>query len=283
MTLVLTELSSVGIVMAADSAITYKDEQTGVIKRVDKKGWPKLVRVPRIKAAVSYWGTVGAVTKKQFNLWLKEKVIDSGVYNDLPSFADHLAEVLNKACRNAPLETGQDVGVHVAGYHKWEDGIPKPTFFHVHNGHGTTEVIPRFQIVNGKEQLVEIIPQWTPDPRKLFEKHQDFPSIDRSLAENILILQSIRPPTTRNGDYFIYSVVWEAMSDAFDVLNLIPGVSIPRDPGSLRARKDYVHMALETIVLIYQYHQRWPIIGGTVSSLAIGPDNYLMPIDANIL
>ena len=138
MTLVLTEVPNAGIAMAADSAITYFDEKRVYI---DKKGWLKLLRVPSIRAAVSYWGVIGAVTKKvRFDAWLK-KVIDAESYNDLPSFAESLAQALNKECGGKPLGVDQNVGVHVAGYHEWADGTKRPMFFHVHNGHGLTRIV----------------------------------------------------------------------------------------------------------------------------------------------
>ena len=62
MTLVITELSNVGIAMAADSAITITKK--GRIIGIAPKGWKKLLRVPKIKAAVSYWGVIGAITSK---------------------------------------------------------------------------------------------------------------------------------------------------------------------------------------------------------------------------
>lgn len=267
MTLVLTELSDAGIAMAADSAITKL--RRGKVVEVDQQGWLKLLRVSSIRAAVSYWGMVGAVTRAQFDIWLK-RVINSSNYADLMSFADHLANALNDACHGKPLAEGQDVGIHVAGYSKWSDGIKRPVFFHVHNGHGRMVIHYEKDRLN---RIVAVHPKWVPEPRKLFEKHQDFPKTSKSVEENLEILRSVY--LTRNGEYFLYAVIMQHLERAFQYINLIPQVSIPRDPSKLNSRKGFLHIMLETMVRLYRCSNQSRIIGGSVTSLAIGPDGYL--------
>lgn len=268
MTLVLTELSNVGIAMAADSAITRLSR--GRVIEVDQQGWAKLLRVPSIEAAISYWGMIGAVTQARFDTWL-ERMISSGSYTDLESFVDCLADALNDACHGKPLAEGQDVGIHVAGYSQWTDGERRPVFFHVHNGHG------RMVIQHEKDQdgrLVAVHPKWAADPRKLFEKHRDFPQASKSVEENLTILQT--GYITRNGEYFLYSVIWQHLQQALNYINLIPNVSIPRDPTRLSSRKGFLHTILETMVRIYRCSNQSRIIGGTVTSLGIGPRGYVL-------
>lgn len=268
MTFVLTELSHVGIAMVADSAITKSSR--GKIIEIDQKGWKKLLRVPSIKGAVSYWGMIGAVTRMRFDEWL-QKIINAGGYNDLPSFADHLADALNDACHGKAMKDDQHMGLHVAGYSFWADGQARPTFYHVHNGHGQIEV---HQEIDAQGKIIAVNPKWLADPRTLFQKHQDFPSNSMTPDENWMVLQR-HPYTTRNGDYFIYSVISERLSHALHYINLIPGVSIPRDPESLRSRMGMLHTILETMVRLYRCSNQSQIIGGTVSSLAIGPNGYV--------
>jgi hypothetical protein len=109
-------------------------------------------------------------------------------------------------------------------------------------------------------------------PRTLFEPHQDFPSQTASLEENIRTLQ--RGYTTRNGDFFYYSVVWDALQRSFNYLNLIPNFSIPRND-SLGARRGLLVAALETTIRLYKCSNRPSLVGGTVSCVAIGPNGYL--------
>lgn len=267
MTLVLTELSNVGIVMAADSAITRISG--GRVTEVDEQGWTKLLRVPTINSAISYWGMIGSVTQMQFDLWLR-RIISSEEYDDLESFARLISNSLNDACNNQPLADGKEVGIHVAGYSQWPDGEQRPVFFHVHNGHG------RFVTHEEKDdrgRLVSVNPKWESDPRKLFEVHQDFPSLSQSQEQNIAILD--RSYITRNGDFYIYATLWEQMQYAFQYINLIPNVSIPRDSSRISSRKGFLHTILEMIIRLYRCSNQSRIIGGTVVSLGIGPNGYI--------
>lgn len=266
MTLVLTELSEAGIAMAADSAITQV--RNGRIVSTDSEGWDKLIRVPRITAAASYWGHVGQVTHR-FDLWLRE-VIRSSDYSDLASFADVLADALNAACGGEPLDEGQDTGIHVAGYAEWEDGEPRPYFFHVHNGHGTTRIQEK---QDHKGRLIEVRAEWVSDPRKLFEKHQDFPKRSESIEENVQRLKG--GYTTRNGDYLLYAVIWRGLTGALNYINLMPDASIPRDPTSVASRKGFLHVVLETMIRLYGCSNRSRVIGGDVTSLGIAPGRYV--------
>lgn len=279
MTLVLTELSPQGIVMAADSAITFINLKTGQKQNVNTKGWSKIIRAPRIHAAISYWGMIGAVTQIQFDNWLKENVIQSDEYNDIFSLATHLAQKLNDACQNKPLKDGYNTGFHVAGFGKWPDGQRRPVFLHVHNAHLLVSTIPQ---VNEMGELIAIYPGVISEPIKLFEVHYDFPDINKSIEENLITLS--QNYITRNGDFFPYLVIWENLQSAFNVLNLIKGLSIPANPNNLGSRKDYLQMAMETIIRIYQSsnHKQKPIIGGNAISLGITEKNYLLPVDKGV-
>ena len=70
MTLILTELTSAGIAMAADSAITRMNN--GKVVEIEPEGMSKILRVPKIRAAISFWGMIGAVTTQAFDQWLQD-------------------------------------------------------------------------------------------------------------------------------------------------------------------------------------------------------------------
>src|SRR4051812_38626445 len=95
MSLVLTELSEAGIAMAADSAISMQSKG----QTVSREMWKKLLKVPKIKAGISYWGTIGLITSERFDVWLEWKIAQ-GAYADLRSFADYIAAELNNAAMN---------------------------------------------------------------------------------------------------------------------------------------------------------------------------------------
>jgi len=267
MTLILTELTPAGIAMAADSAITKM--HNGKIIEIDQQGMAKILRVPKIRAAISFWGMIGAVTKSPFDQWLQD-IINAENYNGLESFADILAGALNDSCNGNPLQDGEEVGIHVAGYAPWEDNKIRPFFYHIHNGHG--------QFISEHEtdkdgRIIAVHTKWVSDPRKLFEKHQDFPSLKKSLDENTKNLQT--GYITRNGAFFIYAVLARKMQEALNYINLMPDVSIPRDPTNLASRKGFLHIILEMIIKLYRCSNQSKIIGGTVTSLGIAQDRYV--------
>jgi hypothetical protein len=271
MTLLLTECSQAGIVMAADSAITSIDRK-GRIVEVDQQGWMKVLKAPKVCAAVGYWGFIGKIYSRRFDEWLTN-AINRIADADLPSFASALAKALNSACGNQPLADGECVGLHVGGFHPWDDGKRRAFFFHIHNGPGFIEVEHVIQPLPHNDRLVEVRPRLVTGPRVLFEPHQDFPKEGISLEENLNALR--RGHITRNGDFFYYSVVWDALQRSFNYLNLIPGFSIPRDPHSLGGRRGLLVAALETTVRVYRCSNKSRIVGGKVISEAIGPDGYL--------
>ena len=272
MTLLLTECSTAGVVMAADSAITKIDTK-GRIVEVDQPGWLKVLKAPKVRAVVGYWGFIGQIHPGRFDEWLS-KAIEQATYSDLPSLATALADTLNKACRHKPLPDDYCAGVHVAGFHPWNDGQLRPFFFHVHNGPGQFVIQHETQLLPPPfgQNLIEVRRQWVSGPRTLFNRHQDFPFENTSLEENIRRLQ--RRYLTRNGDFFYYSVVWDALERSFNYFNLIPNFSIPRND-TLGPRRGLLHAALETTVRVYRCSNQSKIIGGKVVSVATGPDGYL--------
>ena len=219
MTLILTELSQAGIAMAADSAISYY-EPNGNIKHVDHKGWKKLLWVPRIRAGVSYWGFVGKVVSQRFDEWLEDRIASQN-YRDLRNFADFLADELNSKCRNQPLDSNECVGIHVAGYHSWEDNVRRPTFYHVHNGHGhilyqgTVAVAARGMNGQPIQRLLPTNPTWVWAPRGLFQVNDDFPNHNRSPADNLAMFSG-GPYLTRNGDIGHYILIGDALQEVSD-------------------------------------------------------------------
>jgi hypothetical protein len=297
MTLVLTELSEAGIAMVADSAISFLDPVTRVPKDSDKQ-WQKLLRVPRIKAAIAYWGEIGRVEPQQrFDEWLHDW-IHTASYDDLPSFAEALAAHLNRACKGKILDEGQTVGIHVAGMHLWADNKLHPTFFHVHNGHATVEIQVNtddneimlsagtavYRIPTGSARLPELkdllLAAQCPgaklnynrrdEPRKLFEAHRDFP--DSNLTPDVNLQRLAAGYLTRNGDYAPFVLIAGAMDMVRIGLNTVPGVSIPRKPDQIGARIGYLHMLMQTVIRTYHCSTMNRIIGGQISSLGITPN-----------
>jgi hypothetical protein len=265
MTLLLTECSKSGVVMAADSAISMK--RGPQIAADGQINWTKVLEVPEIHAAVGYWGDIGRIHRGRFDEWLKGK-IERTEYSDLPTLASALANTLNSACHDKPLPDNQCVGLHVAGFHAWEDAARRPFFLHVHNGHGHIEV--EAHAVDGV--VTKIKPVFVPAPRQLFKAYQEFPNVKETLEQNIDTLE--RGYVTRNGDLYYYTVMWEAFEKTFAHLNLIEGFKIPRN-NTLGARRGLLIAALETTIRLYKCSNKSRIVGGPVVAVAIKQDGYM--------
>lgn len=270
MTLLLTECSTAGIVMAADSAITMY--RHGKVVETDKRQWRKVLKVPSIGAVIGYWGFIGSITASRFDEWL-ERTLASVTFSDLPSLAQAIADALNAACHNKPLKDDHAVGVHIAGYHAWDDLVRRPMFYHVHNGPGEYRIEHVLQPLLQGNRLVEVRPVWVGGPRTLFEPHRDLPRADLPIEASIAAIDN--GYTTRNGEFYYYSVVWEALQRSFNYLNLIKGFSIPSDPSKALARKGLLIAAVEMMIRLYKCSNRSRIIGGAVTAEAVGPNGIL--------
>jgi hypothetical protein len=68
----------------------------------------------------------------------------------------------------------------------------------------------------------------------------------------------------------------DGLSNIFETLNSIPGVSIPRTPITLGARVGLLKTLMEITIDVYKYSSRSRVIGGKVLTLGIHADgNYL--------
>jgi hypothetical protein len=147
MTLILTELSNYGIVMATDSAITETLlKPDGTVGDKDYYGARKLFTVPKLSAGISYWGWAdipipGASwedKRKLFSteLWLPHFLeTNRENYNTLSELATLLEKELRQRIPKIDVNEHKlgDGGIHLAGYEKIDSRIV-PTFWHIHNG-----------------------------------------------------------------------------------------------------------------------------------------------------
>jgi hypothetical protein len=131
MTFILTELSDIGIIMAADSSETKEDERGQIFEEVDK-----IIYFPQFNIGISTWG-YAIVEDMDINSWLKKEVEkfknsikEKDILNKyLMKLSDYLAFRLNEV-----LPEGKFVGLHIAGYTFSEEYEEyRPGIFHVHN------------------------------------------------------------------------------------------------------------------------------------------------------
>jgi len=136
MTLVITELSSLGIAMAADTAITIPiNPPNGQTYYRVLRGGVKLLPVPTLCAGISYWGLANLAGIPTDD-WLREFLTrNQGNINSLAGLANQLQIELRQCIRAVNLQRfpNGSFGVHLAGFVNSASG-PLPAFYHIHNG-----------------------------------------------------------------------------------------------------------------------------------------------------
>ncbi len=242
MTLVLTEISRYGIVMGADSTVTYETQlPTG--ERVSRIliGFQKLFPIPYLKAGVSCWG-YGRIGNVDTDIWLNDFIQrHEGRVGTLREFAICLQDELRIII--GPRSGQGECGFHLAGFAE-ERGLLVPDFWHIHNGASEYFRDVDATIFNANHDLAEAKALGRYDPNN----------------PNIIYI-------TRNGDYQFYAVWWENFEEVVDEFLRAQGIQVPKP--SLQGRIEYVRFQIRSISEIYRMSTRLPSIGGEISTLAI--------------
>lgn len=242
MTLVLTEISPLGISMAADSAVTYTRTVTG-LSHVRNNAARKLQTVMYLNAGVSCWG-LGTISDLSTDKWLENFINANTAIGSLRDFADELAKQLNAQVPQNPNPNKARLGFHLAGYETYR-GAPTPSFYHIHEGVSTTL----------QQRGVTINPNQ-------FNANHDLPPA--------IALQKISRGEgwiTRNGDYLLYANIFKLLETFFQ--QLVPlGVIIPNSQ-NLSDRAEYLVFQIRTMSEIYRLSNLIPGIGGGIHYLTI--------------
>ena len=144
MTLIITELSPLGITMAADTAQTM--ECLNTLGRTEDRafsGLTKILPVMKLQAGLSYWGWAMMPPNSKNGPWT-DWWLRSFIANNEGNFESigDLAALLEKELRKIvpPLKDDElklmpfgNGGVHLAGYTDIKDKRV-PCFWHIHNG-----------------------------------------------------------------------------------------------------------------------------------------------------
>jgi hypothetical protein len=239
MTLVITELSTFGIAMVADSAVTSTEEVPSgrAISRV-LTGVQKLQPVPYLNAGLSVWGLGELPTSSgrvSTDLWLFDFIQEHESIESLDDFANTLAAELQRVAG----DVDEPMGIHLAGYVD-VDGEDLPTFYHVRNNDG--------------------------DFRRGYDIHdfvpgQDFPpqAVDQGWYR------------TRNGDYGAYAVLSSAVEAALAHIQQDPTLDLTVPSESLQGRVAYLAAWLRFVSDLYASSSLLRTIGGEISALGIAP------------
>lgn len=243
MTLILTELSSLGIVMSADSAVT-RTQTTSGLSHVVPNHANKLQTVPYLNAGISCWG-MGSINGISTDQWLANFINRNSSIKSLQTFAQTLSNELNTNLPSNPSVVSR-LGFHLAGY---EDhfGYPTPSFYHIHEGESTTL----------KARGISV------DPLK-FNPNHDLP------PDEFLKLSSVGEIwITRNGDYQLYAQMFGLLESFFNHLLTI-GIKIPNTV-DLSERANYLVFQIRTVSELYKMSNLIPGIGGGIHYLTINP------------
>lgn len=154
MTLIITELSSFGIAMAADTAETVSSVNVrGLIEDRAFFGLTKLLPIPKLQAGISYWGWAKMPPSSQDGVWMDWwlRVFLAQNINNYDSIGD-VARLLEKELRKIVTPVSEtelklmpygNGGIHVAGFTE-EEQKKTPCFWHIHNGE--SQALPKKEL-----------------------------------------------------------------------------------------------------------------------------------------
>jgi hypothetical protein len=176
MTLIITEVSRLGIAMTADSA--YTPSGGGITQYK-----PKVFSSAKLGVGVSMWGNYLPAQPDQWVRAFLSKEETLGCPN-IHTLASHLETDLRTACPTArPTPSLQaTVGFHLAGY---DSGYP--VLYHVHNG-VSQALAARGVFVN--PQLINANPD-----------------LDLASSKTLMTSAAVASYLTRNGDYWLYAIM----------------------------------------------------------------------------
>lgn len=262
MTLVLTWLFPFGIVMGADSAVTYRNfyviDPSGRRRPRILTGCRKVFQIPKIRAGISFWGkgTIGNITT---DAWLSNFIISQEEqYENIHDFAILLQDELRRlvpeisAPEGSPEYRYGNRGFHLSGFVEYQRQSV-PTFYHIHNG------------------LSEVYPDINP---RIINANQDFPpqKVLELFSEGIA-------PHVRNGDFFMYSTLFQNLNTLFNRLSKrlrdrgkqfkFPDTS--KFTSRLEAYAEFVRFWIRLVRDVYALSNLPEIIGGDISVLSITP------------
>lgn len=237
MTLIITELTSFGIAMAADTAITQVSNTTGKYS-ISPRSASKLQAIPYLKAGISCWG-LGTISSMGTDLWIQQFISKQNHLTTLADFASELAKELNSV--NISRNVGKNnLGFHLAGFEQ-VGGKSAASFYHVHDG--PSQVVPSANPSN-------------------FNANHDCPP-----ANYITLISQGGYYVTRNGDYVLYATLDHLVQNFFQNLRPV-GIVFPNST-TLLDRAEYLIFWVRTMSEIYRLSNLHPGIGGRIDFMTI--------------
>ena len=273
MTLILTELSSLGIAMAADSAMTIDVRKPdGTIGDKVYYGAQKLFIVPKLRAGIAYWGcwvylpqpdsdwNSDKESQDLMELWLPQFLqSNKDQYNSIAELAQLLETELRRRVPKINVEDYPlgDGGIHLAGYESL-NGQRLPTFWHIHNG---------------KSQA---LPMKSLDPA-IVNANNDIPPTEEYFKIIQLFEALGRPLTIRNGDIDAYVALYDLLfteKSEFPKIIKTIGYTFPHVT-TLEDKAKFLKFQIQTVEGIYKFSKEGRGIGGPITILTISPSEII--------
>lgn len=249
MTLVVSEITRLGVVMVDDSAVTF-DEGAGSTVRT---GVAKVQYAASANIGFAMWGTA-CVGSSSMDMWLQEFISTSVDFGDqLEDVASRLADSLNQAIAGSGTVSWnrERRGIHIAGY---VDGLPH--LYHVHTG-------------------------GDPNAQHELRVFRDFPfGVPGNLVDFESRLRSVGGYHLRNGFHALFGPLFDA---AWTFTSQLPQFGIRWPDGSLENRVSLYRLLSQFIADILVAEGRVTRVAGPFSSLAFDPsgqkiDQLLRPV-----
>ncbi|MCK5598697.1 hypothetical protein KAI78_03650 [bacterium] len=236
MTLILTELSTHGIAMLADSAITENDE---IIDREANK----LQIIPNLNAGISIWGR-GRINGISTDDWIADFIDNSSSISKLGDFGKKLSEKLNSLMTTGIIKE-LPLGFHLAGY-EMVDGSSYPSFYHIHN-----------------------VKELNLKPLEKYEMNSYFGCYNDCSTSQYIgeIVKKDKIYITRNGAISIYVYLMNHFYQFVSEMNSIK-VKVPKT-STLDSRKDFMIFQMETIINLIEISSLKNCIGKTIKWVKI--------------
>jgi hypothetical protein len=230
------------IVCAADRMLTNPDGSFNAVK-------PKLLRIPYLNAAISYFGLAQVFPQNRAVYicdWLQDFINKQAGVSDLNEFSHSLKEALHCVVHPQTLRVNPS-GFHICGYNS--DGLPD--FWYLSNIGG----MKKFEHTDIRTRYTEPASHFLGrDAKKL-----GWNGTDRSFVKNKVQIY-------RNGDYRAHVVAWDALSKILDAMQSFP------DFKKLCAPEDYedrIRFKLGVIAHIYKKFCRRPTVGGGIDAFTL--------------
>jgi len=245
--------------MGADSAVTQTIPSPSGQEMIKiLTNYRKIYKIPKINAGISCWGT-GTVGRYRLDVWLPNFIKSKeNEYDSIDSFALLLQNELRELVPELSAQENSyeyrygNRGFHLAGYVEYK-GQNVPTFYHIHNGQSEIYKNINPRIINANHDL-------PPD------------EVIRLFSKNMA-------PHVRNGDFQLYSIIFNNLTNLFDEfykkirIGGRPFVfpDIPKFEDPLDGYSEFVRFWIRLVRDIYALSSMPEIIGGDISTLRITP------------